>query len=225
MRRPSLVAALGAVLLGLSIPLALLGRAVLATPDRIEAARAGVAAGKTMQDGRSLFDRAADGLLGVGGDDPFAELAREYRRTTAASGSFADSATPVRLATLARKVRPRSERVQAHLMVGTVFSMPAGNGSMSFGRMRQMGGGRLLTQALEEFREAALLDDRNEAAKYDLELVLKSQTAPFSALSGRRQTPTQRPSGQKRHQGQDAKHPRTRRKLRQGGVYGSGSGY
>jgi hypothetical protein len=225
MRRPSLVAALGAVLLGLSIPLALLGRAVLATPDRVEAARAGVAAGTTTQDGRSPFDRAADGLLSVGGDDPFAQLTREYRRTTAASGSFADSATPVRLATLARKVRPRSERVQAHLMVGTVFSMPAGNGSMSFGRMRQMGGGRLLTQALEEFREAALLDDRNEAAKYDLELVLKSQTAPFSALSGRRQTPTQRPSGQKRHQGQDAKHPRTRRKLRQGGVYGSGSGY
>ena len=225
MRRPLLVAALGAVLLGLSIPLALLGRAVLATPDRIEAARAGASAGRTIQEGRSLFDRAADGLLGVGGDDPFADLTREYRRTTAASGSFADSATPVRLATLARSVRPRSERVQAHLMVGTVFSMPAGNGSMSFGRMRQMGGGRLLTQAVEEFREAALLDDRNEAAKYDLELVLKSQTAPFAALSGRRQTPTQRPSGQKRHQGQDAKHPRTRRKLRQGGVYGSGSGY
>ena len=225
MRRPLLVAALGAILLALSIPLALLGRAVLATPDRVEAARAGVSAGAATQVERSLFDRAADGLLSVDEDDPFARLIHEYRRATAASGSFAETATPVRLASLARKVKPRSERAQGHLMVGTVFALPAGDGSMSFGRMRQMGGGRLLTQAQEEFREAALLDDRNEAAKYDLELVLKSQTGPFSALSGRRQTPTQRPSGQKRHQGQDAKHPRTRRKLRQGGVYGSGSGY
>jgi hypothetical protein len=225
MRRPLLVAALGAVMLGLSIPLALLGRAVLATPDRVEAVRVGVSAGTAVQEGRSLFDRAADGLLGAREDGPFAQLTREYARATQASGSFAGSATPLRLATLARNVRPRSERAQAHLMVGAVFALPAGDGSMTFGRMRQMGGGRLLTQATEEFRAAALLDDGNEAAKYDLELVLKSQTAPFSALSGRRQTPTKRPSGKDRHQGQDAKHPRTRRKLRQGGVYGSGSGY
>jgi hypothetical protein len=221
MRRPLIAAVAGVAALGLSIPLALLGRAVLAAPDRVEVARSpgGV------QEGASGFDHAADWLLGVGGADPFFQLVREYRQAISHSGSFAGAGTPVRLATLARTVKPRSEQAQAHLMVGTVFALPAGNGSISFGRMRQFGGARLLAQAEEEFRAAALLDDRNEAAKYDLELVLASQTGRFSPLSGRRQTPTNRPSGQKRHQGQDAKHPRTRRKLKQGGVYGSGNGY
>jgi hypothetical protein len=221
MRRSVIAVVAGVAALGLSIPLALLGRAVLATPDRVEAART---PGGEQEKGSS-FDHAADWLLGVEGSGPFVQLVQEYRQAIAPSNSSTGSGTPVRLATLARRVKAPSEQAQAHLMVGTVFVLPAGNGSISFGRLRQFGGGRLLAQAEDEFRAAAHLDDGNEAAKYDLELVLASQTAPFSALSGRRQTPANRPALRNRHQGQDARHTRTRRKLKQGGIYGSGSGY
>jgi hypothetical protein len=220
MKRPLLLTAAGVAALVLAIAFALLGRAVLAAPDRVEAARAG-----GTQEERSPFDRAADWLLGVGDPDPFFELVRTYRRAVADTSITIDSSTPVRLGTLARRVGPRTEQAQAHVMVGTVFALPAGNGSMSFTRLKQIGGGRLLNQATQEFRAAALLDERNEAAKYDLELALTAQNPAFSALSGRRQTPTQRPPGRNRHQGQDAKHPRTKKRLKQGGVYGSGSGY
>jgi hypothetical protein len=209
MRRPLLAFAAGAAAIALAVPLVLLGRAVLATPDR---------AGST-----GAFDRAANWLLGVRNDDAFFELVRAYRR--ADSKSTVDSATPVRLATLARRIGPRTERAQAHLMVGAIFALPAGNGSVSFGRMRQFGGGPLLDQAAQEFREAAMLDERNEAAKYDLELVLRSQTPAFQALSKRRLSAPERPNGRNNKQGQDTKHPRTKRRLKQGGVYGSGSGY
>jgi hypothetical protein len=211
--------------LGLSIPLALLGRAVLAAPDRVELVRMGTA-GTAVREGRSLFDRAADGLLGVGEVDPLFVLAREYRHAASAPNPLTDSATPVRLATLARQVAPRTERSQAHVMVGAAFALPSGNGSISFERMRELGGARLLGQAVGEFREAAIIDDRNEAAKYNLELVLKSQAGALPPRSTRRGTKkTERPSGHKRHEGDAAKHPPTRRKLRQGGVYGSGKGY
>ena len=220
MRRPLLTLTAGVAALGLAIPLALLGRAVLAAPSRADVVRAVGARG-----GRSVFDRAADGMLGIGMDEPFFALVREYRRAVSAPETLGVSTAPVRLAGLAGKVGPREERSQAHVMVGALFSLPAGDGSMSFGRMRQIGGGRLLDQATAEFREAAVLDDRNEAAKYDLELVLRSQNPAFAALSGRRQTPTNRPPGRSRHQGRDVKHPRSHRRLRQGGTYGTGRGY
>ena len=150
---------------------------------------------------------------------------RAYRKATADSTEPTDSGTPMRLAALARGIKPASERSQAHVMVGAVFALPAGNGSMSFARMRLIAGGRLLAQAVEELRRAVLLDDRNEAAKYDLELVLSSETPEFAALSKRRLSAPNRPNTRSRHQGQDAKHPRTRRRLRQGGSFGQGSGY
>ena len=69
-----------------------------------------------------------------------------------------------------------------------------------------------------------LLDDRNEAAKYDLELVLSSETPEFAALS-KRGCGAEPADTRSRHEGQDAKHPRTKRRLRQGGSFGQGSGY
>jgi hypothetical protein len=206
-----LAVVVGVAAIALAVPLVLLGRAVLATPDR--AASTGA------------FDRAADWLLGVRNDDAFFKLVRTYRRAISDPNSLVDSSTPVKLATLARRIAPRTERVQAHLMIGAIFALPAGNGSMSFGRMRQFGGGPQLDQATEEFREAAMLDERNEAAKYDLELILRSQTPAFQALSKRRLSAPERPNGRNTKQGQDTKHPRTKRRLKQGGVYGSGSGY
>jgi hypothetical protein len=212
--------ALGAALLALAIPLALLGRSVLSAPDRAEATRTPGAE----PDANSAFDRAADWLLGVHTSDPFFRIVREYRKVTA-DASQLDSGAPVRLAALARGLRSPSEQSQAHVMVGAVFSLPAGNGSMSFARMRLIGGGRLLTQAVEELRRAVVLDDRNEAAKYDLELVLSSATPEFGALSKRRLSAPNRPNAKNRRQGEDAKHPRTRRRLRQGGSFGQGRGY
>jgi hypothetical protein len=219
-RRSLLSAAAGIAALCLAIPLALLGRAVLAAPPRADVVRPG-----GVRADRSVFDRAADGLLGIGGDEPFFALVREYRHAIAAPATLGASSAPLRLARLAGKVNPRGERSQAHVMVGALFSLPAGDGSMTFGRMRQFGGGRLIDQAVAEFREAAMLDDGNEAAKYDLELVLASQNSAFAALSGRRQTPTKRPPGRSKHQGRDVKHPRSHRRLRQGGTYGTGKGY
>jgi hypothetical protein len=224
-KRPLLAVGLGVVALALSIPLVLLGRAMLAAPERADVARMDLPAGARVETTRSFFDRAADDLLGVGTDDPFFELAAQYRHAVSATGSAVTPGTAVRLAALARRVQTRGEQSQAHVMVGSVFALPAGTGSISFGRLRQFGGGRLLAQAEQEFREAALLDDRNDAAKYDLELILASRSAPFSALSKRRQTPADRPFSVKRHQGRDAKHARTHRRLRQGGVKARGSGY
>jgi len=225
MRRPLLLTALGVAALGLSIPLALLGRAVLAAPDRVELVRAYRPAGATARVRRSFFERVADGLLAADQADPFFALVREYRHAVSTPTPVMASPTPIRLATLARDISPRSERSQAHLMVGAVFALPAGNGSMSFVRMREIGGGRLLGQAAGEFREAVALDDRNEAAKYDLELVLESQGGSPAPRPSRRETKTKRPSGHNKHEGHDARHSRTRRKLHQGGVYGSGKGY
>src|SRR5262249_23366072 len=129
------------------------------------------------------------------------------------------------VAALARGIRSASERSQAHVMVGALFSLPAGDGSITFARMRLLGGNRLLTQATEEFRRAVVLDDRNEAAKFDLELVLSSQTPEFAALSKRRLAAPNQPTHPSRHQGQGARHPRTRHRPRRGGSSGQGTGY
>jgi hypothetical protein len=220
-RRPLLAVGLGAALLALAIPVALLGRSILSAPDRAEAARTPGGA----QDAGSVFDRAADWTLGARSSDPFFRVAREYQNATSDPAAPVAEGTPVRLAALARTIGPASERSQAHVMVGAIFSLPAGDGSMSFARMRLIGGNRLLAQAVAELRRAVDLDDRNEAAKYDLELVLSSQTPEFAALSKRRLSAPNRPNTRSQHQGQDARHSRTRRRLKQGGSFSPGSGY
>lgn len=221
MKRPLLALVLGACLLALAIPVALLGRSMLSAPDRAAAARTPAGA----QQPTSAFDRAADWLLGVNTPAPFYRVVAAYGRATADPSQPVRSGTPVHLAALARGIHAPSERSQAHVMVGALFSLPAGDGSMTFARMRLIGGNRLLTQATEEFRRAVLLDERNEAAKFDLELVLSSQTPEFAALSKRRLAAPNQPTHPSRHQGQGAKHPRTRHRLRQGGSSGQGSGY
>ena len=226
MRRPLVAAAAGVAALGLSIPIALLGRAVLAAPGRAEAAAVDWPAAAHVRESRSLFERAADGLLGADRPDEFFGLVHAYRQAVSAPIGTSDSANPVRLAALARQVGPDSERSQAHLMVGVVFALPAGGGSISFDRMRAMrGGGALLEQAAAEVREAAVIDERNEAAKYDLELLLKSQDRSLRARTSGRGTQQLQPSSHNKRAGNDVRRPRTRRRIRGGGVYGSGSGY
>ena len=225
MRRPLVTAVIGAAALALSIPLALLGRSMLAAPDRIVAATAAPNAARAHPH-LSLFDRAADSILGARTAYPLFTLAREYRHVAATPIVTMNAAAPVQLARLARQVGPTTERSQAHLMVGAVFALPAGNGSMTFSRLQELGGGRLLAQAVGEVHEAALLDENNEAATYDLELMLKSQAASAARQKHERETTkTNRPNSRRKNQGQGQKHPPTRRKLREGGAGGTGSGY
>jgi hypothetical protein len=225
-RRPLLAAAGGVAALGLSIPIALLGRAVLAAPGRAELAAIDWPAGAHVEESRALFERAADGLLGADRPDEFFAVVRGYRQAGSGPIGVTDSANAIRLARLAQEVGPDSERSQAHLMVGVVFALPAGRGSISFERMREIrGGGRQLAQAAGELREAAAIDDRNEAAKHDLELLLESQARLLPPRSTSRGTQkAKRPSGRSKHAGNEVRHPR-RRKLRGGGLYGSGKGY
>jgi hypothetical protein len=131
---------------------------------------------------------------------------------------------PVRLAQLARRLGNADERSQAHVMVGAVFALPAGNGTVSFDLVRQLGGARLLEQAAAEFRAAARIDDENEAAKYDLELLLKRDAIM------RRSAGSGRPEGQRpnaRQARQQRRNARTRRRVEEhsAGIYSTGRGY
>jgi hypothetical protein len=131
---------------------------------------------------------------------------------------------PVRLAQLARRVDNADERAQAHVMTGAVFALPAGNGTVSFDLVRQLGGARLLEEAAAEFRAAARIDDQNEAAKYDLELLLKKDAI------ARRSAGNGRPAGQRpnaRQARQQRRNASTRRRVEEhsAGIYSTGSGY
>ena len=109
-------------------------------------------------------------------------------------------------------------------MVGAVFALPAGNGTVSFDLLRQLGGARLLEQAAAEFRTATRIDDQNEAAKYDLELLLKREAiARGSAANGR-------PDGQRPNERRARRQRRnadTRRRVEEhsAGIYSTGRGY
>lgn len=226
MRRPLLAAAAGVVALGLSIPLVLLGRAVLAAPDRVEVLRIEAPVGGGAQARRSLFDRAADSLLGSDRAGPLFEITREYREAAAEPSAIVSSDMPLRLARLARRVGPAPERSQAHLMAAAVFALAAGNGSMRFERLRDLGRGGLLGEAIGQLRESALLDDRNDAAKYDLELILKERARALPGRATERGTKqTKRPFEQGKHEGHQVSHPQPRRKLHRGSGAGDGRGY
>jgi hypothetical protein len=218
-RRQLLVAVLGVAALALSIPLALLGRAVLATPTEVTAVGTAPA-----EEDRSPAERAAASLLAADRAERFSEVVRAYRRAAAAPAVGAASMAPVRLAQLARRLRNADERAQAHVMVGAVFALPAGNGTVSFDLVRQLGGARLLEEAAAEFRAAARIDDRNEAAKYDLELLLKRDAI------ARRSHSEGRPAGQRpnaRQARQQRRNASTRRRVEEhsAGIYSTGRGY
>jgi hypothetical protein len=216
-----LVAAAGAVALALSIPLALLGRAVLATEvTRLDAG----SLDNGVRQNRTLAERAAASLLAADRAERFAAVVRAYRRAAAAPAIGAASMAPVRLAQLARRVDNADERAQAHVMTGAVFALPAGNGTVSFDLVRQLGGARLLEEAAAEFRAAARIDDQNEAAKYDLELLLKKDAI------ARRSAGNGRPAGQRpnaRQTRQQRRNASTRRRVEEhsAGIYSTGSGY
>ena len=169
----------------------------------------------------ALAGRAA--LAGGGGrGSTLQTIAAAYRGATAAPAqSPAD--LPLRLARLSTRIPSARDRAQADVLVGAVLALPAGNGSVGFDAVRQLGGGRLLDQAAGAFRSAAQLDDTNEAAKYDLELLLKTQAqAQRSQQRRRARAPRSAPRSRQRER---QKRARGSREQHAAGTSAPGSGY
>jgi hypothetical protein len=227
-RRQLLLTAAGLVALALSIPLALLGRAVLATPAAVARTDVDWPGDAHVQHKRAPAMRVAESLLAADRAQRLFAVAHAYRHAAAEPAVAMASITPIRLAQMIRDLRSADERAQAHVMVGAIFALPAGNGTVSFDLVRELGGSRLLEQAAEEFRIAASIDERNEAAKYDLELLLKrgaiSRASPRSSRNGKRGSKQQRNSQQtqRRRRGRSS---RSTLEEHNGGIYANGTGY
>lgn len=225
MRHPVAAAVAGVCALALATPIALLGRAVLATPAAVVRDSRDWPAKAHVVRSNGPADRAARTLLGV--DDPgrLSEIARAYRRAAASPALSDTSATALRLEELARHVRSPGGRSQAQVIAGAAFALPAGTGRLDFDAVRRLGGASSLDQAAQEFRVAIAGDDRNEAAKYDLELLLKAE-ARSRAAQHRHGKPSQQQARKRQHI-----PPRKRSKRRvsakrhQGALYSNGSGY
>jgi hypothetical protein len=222
-RRGLLVAA-GVAALVLSIPLALLGRAVLATPAAV--ARETAAAPADVRVGarhRSLADRAAWELLGADRVEPFAQIVRTYRTVTELPALAGQPTWSVRLARLIPRLRSPEERAQAYVMAGTLLGLGAGDGLGVPGGTDSPGAKALLRQAADDFRSALQYDDANEQAKYDLELLLKQERAQRPAPNGRKRKSATRPqpSGGKIRK----KVNLTQSRINDAGIYATGSGY
>ncbi|HSC51547.1 MAG TPA: hypothetical protein VLD16_14895 [Gaiellaceae bacterium] len=157
------------------------------------------------------------------GGSPLDTVASAYA-TAAAAPAQAPADLPLRLARLSGGIRSPRERAQADVLVGATFALPAGNGSVGFDVVRRLGGGRLLDQAAGAFRSAALLDAGNEAAKYDLELLLKAQTAT-PAGQRRRSGRSSNPTSQRQQQRSLRKPARGSREEHAAGTSSPGSGY
>jgi hypothetical protein len=225
-RRRLGLAAAGAAALALAIVLALVGRAVLATPAAV--AREGRAwpEGARVHRSHGVAERAAASLLAAGRAERLYAIARAYRRAADSPATSATTLTPVQLADETRRLGSRLERAQAYVLVGAVLALPAGNGSISFDAVRRLGGGRLLDQAAEEFRAAAILDEGNEAAKYDLELLLKrAAMTRASRNDSRRRSAKQHGKQRQRSRRHRRRSTRASLKRHAGAIYSNGSGY
>lgn len=222
MKRRAISALAGIAALAVSIALALLGRAVLATPAAVDRATPGWP--ERVQVGarhRSLADRAAVYLLAADRADAFDEIAGIYRDAIAFPATEGDPRGPVRISRLIPKVRAPEERAAALTIAGTLLAYSAGAG---FGVMlptrSQAQTQTVLEQARADFRAAVRNDPQNEAAKYDLELLLRQQKA---------QSP-QRPQDKKRKKTTTTQDKRRKTAPANGqehhaGIYQTGSGY
>ena len=225
MRHPVTAAVAGVCALVLAVPVALLGRAVLATPAAVARESVDWPARTHVVQSDGLADRAARSLLGAGSPGRLSQIALAYRRAAAAPALSDTSATALRLAELARHVSSPAARSQAHVIAGAAFVLPAGTGGLGFDAVRRLGGGASLEQAAQEFRAAIAADGRNEAAKYDLELLLKSE-ARSQRAPHRQGKPPQQQARKRRHvppRNRSSRH--VRRERRPGALYANGSGY
>jgi hypothetical protein len=224
-RRRVLLAVAGVAALLVSIPLALLGRAVVATPAAVARVAPGPPATVHVENRRpSLADRAAWRLVGANRVEPFAEVVTVYRTVAALPALAGQPTCSIRLARLIPRLRSPAERAQAFVMAGTLLAMGAGDGLGVPLDDSTEGARPLLTQALDDFRAAVEGDPANEAAKYDLELLLRQQAESRqrdAAAASRKPTPGSQPARDRRRQPQ----PEVQSRINDAGVYATGTGY
>lgn len=178
MKRPLLlVAAAAALLLGVALlALAAAARTVpaqLAHEDAaLLSARPGVAVG-----GRSDGERLTRALTGAPDRRAYLRALQLYTDATRAAGvddSFDDVDTQQRthgtselkLAGILGALDDPRERSQAATLLGTLILLYSSNGKAT-------GGQQLVQQAAGDFQSAIRDDPANDAAKYDLELLLR----------------------------------------------------
>jgi hypothetical protein len=181
-RRALLLAcAAGALLLGVAA--LALGRSVRAVPAAIhreDATIVAVAPGLTIGP-RSPGERAARAAVGAPDRHRYFEALQLYADAARAAGlgdAFGDVDTlqgehgtnELRIAGLLADLHDPRERSQAATMLGTLILLYSANG-------RAAGGPQLVQQAVGDFQDAVRSDPRNDAAKYDLELLLRLHAA------------------------------------------------
>ena len=222
MKRRMLAVATAVVLLAASVALALLGRAVLAAPasaqraapDWPQRARVGTR-------DKSAAARAAAYLLDTRRTDTFDEIVAIYRNAISLPAAAGDPRGPIRISRLIPSLSSPGERAQALVMAGTLLAYSAGSG---FGVVLpgnlQAATATVLGQAREDFRTAVQSDPTNEAAKYDLELLLRQQSAQKpKPKSGKRKkkAPTTQDTRKKTAPSTGQEH--------HAGIYATGTGY
>jgi hypothetical protein len=222
MKRPVVTAVAGIIAILVSIALALLGRAVLATPAAVD--RAGTAWPERVHVATrdtDPFDRAAASLVGTGHAGAFDQIVAIYRNAVALQAAAGDPRGPVGITRLIPRLHSSQERAQALVMAGTLLAYSAGAGfGVILPRSDQAATATVLDQAREDYRAAIRDDPGNETAKYDLELLLRQQRAQSA----------QRPQAQKRKKAparQDRRQKTTRANGEEhhAGIYATGSGY
>jgi hypothetical protein len=214
----------GIAMLVAAVALALLGRAVLATPASVDRevadwpARAHLAASH-----RSLADRAAAALLDTDRVDAFAEAAAIYRNALDFQASAGQPSGPVQITQLVPKLHSQAERAQALVMAGRLLAFSAGAGfGVALPSKDQVATAPVLRQALDDFRAAIRADDTGETAKYDLELMLRQQAATHTPpTSGKKKLTKKPPTKQDKRR----KSRKQAGEQHHAGVYSTGTGY
>jgi hypothetical protein len=131
---------------------------------------------------RSLGERVARTAVGAPDRRPYFRVIQLYSDAVLSAGStsadaFGDvnvsqgrhGAEELRIGGVLARLDDPQERSHAATMLGTLILLHSGNG-------RAIGGQVLVQQAVGNFQEAIRRDPTNEAAKYDLELLLKMHT-------------------------------------------------
>jgi hypothetical protein len=181
-KRAVLLAWAAAVLL-LGVAALALGRSVHAVPaalHREDATIVAVAPGLSIGP-RSTGERIARAAVGAPDRRTYFQALQLYADATHAAGvgdAFGDVDTlqgqhgtnELRIAGLLAGLRDQRERSQAATMLGTLIMLYSANG-------RATGGAQLVQQAVADFQDAIRSDPRNDAAKYDLELLLRLHAA------------------------------------------------
>lgn len=214
----------GIAMLVAAVALALLGRAVLATPAAVDRevadwpARAHLAASH-----RSLAGRAAASLLDTDRVDAFAGVAAIYRNALDFQASAGQPSGPVQITQLVPKLRSQAERAQALVMAGRLLAFSAGAGfGVALPSQDQAATAPVLRQALDDFRAAIRADGAGETAKYDLELLLRQQALTHTPpRSGKKKLTKKPPTKQDKR----LKSRKQAGEQHHAGVYATGTGY